>query len=97
MRRLTLSSLVANWRKAASFGTVLLVGALFGNLVIPYLFRDEIVYSIIGSEPKGCENTFGLAPFRFGFYGGQGTGVYHIPCDDRIHVADTVQLHCVCR
>ena len=97
MRRFSLNSLVTNWRRAVSFVTVFVVGTLFGNLVIPYLFRDEVVYSIVGSAPKGCENTLGLAPFRFGLYGGQGIGVYQIPCDERAHVADSVQLHCDCR
>lgn len=95
MRRPFLSGLATHWRRAISFVAVFTIGALFGHRVIPVLYRDEVVYGIVGSAPKGCEKDFGLTPVRFGVTG-QGIGTYRIPCDGRIRVSDTVQLQCDC-
>lgn len=96
MRRLSLSDVLKNWRRVTLFVAIFVSGTLFGNLVIPFLFHDVLVLSINGSVGKGCANTLGLIPFRFGMYQGHGDGVYEIPCDERMEASDTVHLHCDC-
>lgn len=96
MRRSILNFLFANRLRIVWSVALFTIGTLFGNLVIPFLFRDVLVLTIKGTAPEGCRNYLGLSPFRFGLYRGQGDGIYHIPCYDRYEASDTVQLACWC-
>lgn len=77
--------------------TIFALGTAFGRFVSPFLFRDDVVLVIHGSEPAGCHGRLRHTPVRFGRSEEPSNGSYSIKCDERFSESYNLQLHCGCR
>jgi hypothetical protein len=84
------------WRRTGILIAVFVFGGVFDRFALPALFRDEVVYVIGKANATGCRGDLGVGAVRFGRIGWKTDAVYSVPCEERISVSDTVQLHCQC-
>ena len=82
--------------RAAILVVVFSLGAVFGKLVTPLLFRIHRVMVIYGSVSLGCQGEMGYGEVWLNSFASTGDGSYRIACGERSHVAYNVDLLCKC-
>lgn len=99
MRRPSLKSLSASWRKASILFLAFAMGIIVDRLAIlvsPLVYRVVNVTTIHGAKGKGCEGFAGSYYSLFGRPTGQSDGIFQSACGEHVYLTDNEALFCRC-